>query len=195
MMEHPSSQIQFRLRHQGTWTYEDWLNFPDDGWKYEILDGELYTTPPPATGHQRASVKLVIKMGSYVETHDLGEVLEAPCGVRLPTQAVPVQPDIFFIKKENLDIIAEDEVKGVPDLIVEILSPSNAGYDRTKKFAIYQEAGVPEYWLVDYQAKTVEVFVLTEGAYQLAGKYEMGNMVVSGQLPGFKMAVETIFNF
>jgi Uma2 family endonuclease len=183
------------LRPQGTWTYQDWLHFPDDGWKYEIIDGELYMTPPPATGHQRSSGSLFARMYVYVADNDLGEVLEAPCAVRLPNQPVPVEPDIFFIKKERLDIIGEKEVEGAPDLIIEVLSPSNANYDREKKFEIYQVAGVPEYWLVDYQNKTVEIFTLTEGTYTLWGKYKMGDTVVSKQLPNFNIAVETIFNF
>lgn len=194
-VEAPSAHAQFRLRPQGTWTYEDWLNFPYDGWKYEIIDGELYMSPPPTTDHQRSSVKLVIRMGRYVEDNDLGEILEAPCGVRLPNQPVPVEPDIFFIKKERLSIIGEKEVEGAPDLIVEILSPSSINYDREKKFETYQAAGVPEYWLVDYRAKTVEVFTLAKSIYTLAGNYQMGDEVTSEQLPGFKIAVETIFAF
>ncbi len=188
-------KIDTSLRPQGTWRYEDWLNFPNDGWTYEIIDGELYMTPPPGTGHQLSSGSLFARMYLYVEDNDLGKVLEAPCAVRLPTQAVPLEPDIFFIKKDRLAIIDEKEVQGVPDLIVEILSPSNASYDRQKKFKVYQAAGVPEYWLVDYQAKTVEVFVLVDGAYQLADLYQTGQTITSPQLSGFAIAVETIFNF
>jgi Uma2 family endonuclease len=194
-IEAPSTHTKYNLRSQGTWTYEDWLNFPDDGWKYEIIDGELYMAPPPGTGHQRSSIGLAARMYLYTQDNDLGQILEAPCGVRLPNQPVPVEPDIFFIKKERLSIIKEKEVDGVPDLIVEILLPSNFQYDRTKKFNIYQEAGVPEYWLLNYWEKTVEVFTLTAGAYQLLEKFETGDKVVSEQLPGFQIAVGTIFDF
>ena len=179
IIEQPAVKTQFNLRPQGTWTYEDWLNFPNDGWKYEIINGVLHMTPPPGTGHQRSSVRLVTKMSNYATDKDLGEVLAAPCGVRLPNQPVPLEPDIFFIKKERLRIIHKNYVEGVPDIIVEILSPSNISYDRQDKFEVYQEVGVPEYWLVDYRNQTVEVFILTEGAYTLSGKYEMGDTVVS----------------
>jgi Uma2 family endonuclease len=81
------------------------------------------------------------------------------------------------------------------NLIVEILSPSNASYDRETKFDLYQEAGVAEYWLVDYEAKTVEVFTLTEGEYLLKGKYFEGEVAVSTQLAEFEIAVKTIFDF
>jgi Uma2 family endonuclease len=188
-------QTKSHLRSQGSWTYEDWLYFPNDGWKYEIIDGVLYMTPPPTTPHQRSSIGLAARMYIYAMENDLGEVLAAPCGVRLPNQPVPFEPDIFFIKKENLHVITEKEVTGVPDLIVEILSPSNANYDREQKFKIYQEAGVPEYWLVNYWDKTVEVFVLAEGTYMLLGKYEAGQTIVSEQLIGFEISVNTIFKF
>jgi len=134
-------------------------------------------------------------MVRYVMDHELGEVLTAPCGVRLPNQSVPVEPDILFIHKERLHIIGEKVIEGVPDLIVEILSPSSIGYDRETKFEVYQKAGVPEYWLVDYQHRIVEIFILTEGFYTLLGQYQMGDQLMSKQLPGFEIAVDVIFNF
>lgn len=178
---------------QGEWTYEDWLYFPDDGWKYEIIDGVLHMCPPPTINHQRSAGKLYRKMADHAENNDLGEVLQAPCGVRLPGQPVPVEPDIFFIKKERLGIIGSHYVEGTPDLIVEVLSPSNFSYDRNLKFTLYQKVGVPEYWLVDYGAKTVEVFILVENAYQLVGKYARGDVAASRQLSGFKVAVDSLF--
>lgn len=84
-------ETPYRLRPQGTWTYQDWLRFPDDGWKYEIIDGELNMTPPPGIGHQRSSIRLAARMHDFAVQHDLDEVLEAPCAVRLANQPVPVQ--------------------------------------------------------------------------------------------------------
>jgi Uma2 family endonuclease len=193
--DHAPAQARFRLKPQGTWTYEDWLHFPEDGWKYEIIDGVLYMTPPPAVGHQRSSISLSSRMYAYVMDHELGEVLTAPCGVHLPNQPVPVEPDILFIHKQRLHIVGEKVVEGVPDLIVEILSPSSIGYDRETKFEVYQKAGVPEYWLVDYQKRVIEVFILVDGIYTLLGQYKMGDQLTSKQLPGFEIAIDTIFNF
>lgn len=184
-----------RFPRQGEWTYRDWLNFPNDGWKYEIIDGVLYMSPPPTINHQRSSLKLARKMAEHAEDNDLGEVLEAPCGVRLPDQPVPVEPDLLFVKKERREIIGQQYVEGAPDLVVEILSPSNPNYDRQTKSRVYQEAGIPEYWLVDYQAKTIEVLTLIEGAYTLAGKYAEEDVVTSNQLAGFKVAVKAVFDF
>lgn len=193
--EAPTVVTSSRLPRQGEWSYKDWLNFPNDGWKYEIIDGVLYMAPPPAIAHQRSSGKLFRKMGDYAEDKDLGLVLEAPCGVHLPNQPVPVEPDILFVKKARLGIIGSQYVEGAPDLIVEILSPSNAAYDRDTKFKVYEAAGVPELWLLDYQVKTVELYRLVGGRYMLAGTYSGSDMVTSTQLTGFKITVNAIFNF
>ena len=186
---------QFRFPRQGEWTYEHWPNFPDDGWKHEIIDGVLYLMPPPAIFHQDTSAELFVAMRSYAKLHGLGKVLAAPCAVKLPGQPVPVEPDILFVKTARQSIIESTQIKGVPDLIVEILSPSNANYDRTTKFKLYQQEGVPECWLVDYRAKTIELFVLVENSYQLMGKYRGNEIVTSTQLPGFQIVAETIFTF
>jgi Uma2 family endonuclease len=180
---------------QGEWTYQHWLNFPDDGWKYEIIDGVLYMAPAPAIDHQRSSGELFRRIANYAKEHDLGTVLQAPCDVRLPYQLVPLQPDIFFIRKERRGIISPQCVEGAPDLIVEILSPGYIDHDRRTKFNVYQKAGVPEYWLVDYQAKTVEIFTLVEAEYRLAGQYGRGDEAVSTQLAGFRVSVDSLFNF
>jgi len=191
----PQAGERLTFPRQGEWTYEDWLHFPNDGWKYEIIDGVLYMSPPPAVNHQRSSLRLVRKMADHAENNDLGELLEAPCGVKLPGQPVPVEPDIFFIRKERTGIIGAQYIEGVPDLIVEILSPSNSDYDRETKFQLYQKVGVLEYWLVDYEAKAIEVFNLVEGSYKLAGKYTGSDVAVSQQLSGFEIVIDDLFNF
>lgn len=178
---------------QGEWTYEDWLKLPDDGYRYEVINGVLHVSPPPRIRHQRVALRLVRRLANFVEEHCLGEVLEAPVGVRLPNQPVPFQPDILFIRTERLDILGEKYVEGVPDLVMEILSPSNWLYDRREKMEVYQEAGVPEYWIVDPRARTVEVYVLEEGAYLLIGRYGQEETARSQVLSGFEVPVDEIF--
>ncbi|MCP4578145.1 MAG: Uma2 family endonuclease, partial [Deltaproteobacteria bacterium] len=92
---------QFWFPTQGQWTYEDWLQLPDDGYRYEVIDGVLHMSPPPRTDHQRISFRLARRLGNFAEKHSLGEVFSAPTGVRLPNQPVPVQPDILFIRAER----------------------------------------------------------------------------------------------
>jgi Uma2 family endonuclease len=178
---------------QGQWTYEDWLRLPDDGFRYEVLNGVLYMTPPPRIRHQFTLENLSRRLGNFVAERKLGWILFAPCGVRLPGQPVPIQPDILFVRAERRDIIGEEYVEGAPDLVVEVLSPSNWLYDRTEKFRAYQEAGVPEYWIVDYSARTIEVFVLEGSTYALLGKFGVGETVYSQVLGDFQVAVDEVF--
>jgi Uma2 family endonuclease len=97
---------------------------------------------------------------AFLKLHPLGELLYAPVGVRLPNQPVPLQPDIVFVLAERLSIIGENYIEGMPDLIVEILSPCNWPYDQCEKMRVYQEAGVAKCWIIDPRAETIDVYVL-----------------------------------
>lgn len=178
---------------QGEWRYEDWLRLPDDGFKYEVIDGELYMSPPPSIEHQNSATSLSARMRHHAEKHDLGLVLTSPVAVRLPNQDVPVQPDILFIVKSRLDIVGENNIEAEPDLVVEILSPSNWMYDRGRKQEIYKQAGVKEYWIVDYRRKKVDVLVLEGGEYLLQNEYGAADTAVSVILTGFTVVVADIF--
>jgi Uma2 family endonuclease len=178
---------------QGEWTYEDWLKLPDDGYRYEVIDGVLYMSPPPLIRHQRTSIRIVDIFLAFLKLQPLGDLLYAPIGVRVPNQPVPLQPDIVFVRAERLSIIQENYIEGVPDLIVEILSPSNWLYDRREKMRVYQESGVPAYWIVDPRALTIEIYVLEKSVYQLAGEYGRGAVAASRLLPGFEVPVDVIF--
>ncbi len=132
-------------------------------------------------------------MTNHADNHRLGHVFTAPIGVRLPDHPVPVQPDILFIRAGREGIIGGQYVEGAPDLVVEILSPSNWSYDREEKFRLYEEAGVPEYWIVDPRMKSVEVFVLEAGEYVLLGKWGAVETATSRVLAGFEIPVASIF--
>jgi Uma2 family endonuclease len=178
---------------QGQWTYEDWLELPDDGARYEVVDGELHVTPPPTIAHQRASLRLVLPMARFVEETGVGEVLEAPVGVRLPGQPVPLEPDIVFVSAAGRATLGPQYIEGVPDLVVEVLSPGSSTYDRGKKLRAYQAAGVPEYWLLDYEARTIEVLVLENREYVPLGIWAPGECARSRVLAGFEVAVDEVF--
>ena len=179
---------------QGRWTYEDWLRLPDDGARYEVIDGVLHVTPPPGTDHQFSSFDLARAMAEHADDHHLGIVLPAPIGVRVPGQDVPLQPDIVFVRSERAAIIEPKYIEGAPDIVVEVLSPSNWPYDRNEKFATYQAGGIPEYWTVDYRARTVEVFALEGGEYTLVdGIKREGDRATSRVLTGFEIAVADVF--
>lgn len=192
---------------QGEWTYEDWLRLPDDGWQYEVIKGVLYVAPAPKPNHQRASGKLGYRFWSFVEAQDLGEIYDAPVDVFLPGQETPVQPDLLFIARDRLDIVRPQEgIYGAPDLIVEVLSPSNWLVDRQDKFALYAETGVQEYWIIDPKSYgepfdepeerrgRIEVYVLREAGYELLGRWGAGETVRSEVLPEFSVAVDELLS-
>jgi Uma2 family endonuclease len=136
---------------------------------------------------------LFFLLSRHVRASQLGRVWCAPLGVRLPDQPVPVQPDILFVPTERLGIVGSDYVEGAPDLVIEILSPSNWLYDRQEKYSAYEQARVREYWLVDDRARTVEVFVLEAGEFSLAAKRRSGEIVESQVLEGFTISVDEVF--
>jgi Uma2 family endonuclease len=155
---------------QGRWTYADYAALPDDGNRYEIIAGVLYTTPAPGAGHQSVSARLVTFLVTHVEFAGLGRVFAAPVDVELAPDTV-VQPDIVVILSANLDRITPSRIIGAPDLVVEILSPGTAGYDRREKQDAYARAGVGEYWIVDPGAQTVELLTLNKGGYRSHGVF------------------------
>jgi Uma2 family endonuclease len=177
---------------QGKWTYEDYRRLPDDGWRYEILEGELYMSPAPEPIHQECGGEMFAALRDYGKKHKAGKAYISPIDVILSGLATPVQPDVLFIGKERLHIVKKGRIEGALDIIVEVLSPSNWLIDRREKFEIYAKAGVREYWIVDPMSRTIELFVLREHRYALVGKYGTGEIVRSEILSGFEVKVDDI---
>jgi Uma2 family endonuclease len=155
---------------QGRWTYADYAALPDDGNRYEIIAGVLYMTPAPGIGHQSVSARMVTFLVTHVEFAGLGRVFAAPVDVELAPDTV-VQPDIVVVLSASLHRITPSRIIGAPDLVVEILSPGTAGYDRREKQDAYARAGVGEYWIVDPGAQTVELLTLDQGRYRSHGVF------------------------
>ncbi len=174
------------------WTYEDYKRLPDDNWRYEVIEGELFMSPAPNTHHQRVIARLEFAMMKHVEAKKLGEVLHAPIDVRLGDLANPVQPDVLFICQDRLNIIRKDWIEGAPDLIVEVLSPSNWIDDRRTKYRIYALAGVREYWIVDPDKRQIEIFALRGSDYELSSRFGPGERAASEVLSGFEIGVDEV---
>ena len=147
-------------------TYEDYLGIPEDRQRHEIIDGDHFVTPSPVSYHQILCGNLFVQLYRQVQEPGLGTVLFAPLDVLLSKVDI-VQPDIVVVPNENDSIITEKNVRGAPDLLVEILSPSTSDRDRNLKKTRYQRAGVREYWIVDPETKQVEQYALTGDAYTL----------------------------
>jgi Uma2 family endonuclease len=167
---------------QGHWTYAKYAAIPDDGKRYEVINGVLYIAPSPNSAHQGSDVRFGSYLFNYVELGGLGRVFIAPFDVELAPK-VTVQPDVVVVLNAHLSIITESHIVGAPDIVAEITSPGTVGYDRREKQDAYARAGVPEYWLADPRSKTIEILILKDGAYESAGVVEGESRLPSRLLP------------
>jgi Uma2 family endonuclease len=132
------------LKEEIKFTYQDYLNLPDDGKRYQIIGGELFMVPAPTPYHQKILVNLSQIIVPFIRKNDLGEVFFSPCDVLISDEDV-IQPDMFFIKKERLEIIKEKNIQQMPDLIIEITSMFTSKLDKTIKKMLYEKYKVKEY--------------------------------------------------
>jgi Uma2 family endonuclease len=177
---------------QGHWTYKDYAALPDDGHRYEIVDGVLYMAPSPNRSHQNTAFEIASYLRTHVKLTGLGQVYIAPFDVELNSQTV-VQPDVIVVLNHDLNRITESRIVGAPDLVVEVSSPGTVGYDREKKQQNYARAGVPEYWIADPWSRTVEVLSLVAGDYRSLGVFEGKAVLPSQVVPDFLVHVEQFF--
>jgi Uma2 family endonuclease len=175
-------------------SYEEFRQLPDDGKRYELIGGEVHLTPAPNTKHQFVVHNLDISLSPYVQKNKLGEVWEAPLDVRL-TEDTALQPDLVFAATTRLEIVREEFIAGAPDLVVEVLSASTAAHDRATKLPIYAEAGVPEVWLIDSQAKTVEGLRLQGKKYFVDATLAGDQVLTSNLFPGWQFPLRDLFDF
>jgi len=171
-------------------TLEDYLALPDDV-RAELIDGELYMPPAPRKPHQRTAVRLVTLLEHHTEQRAAGLVFVAPFDVHLPSGDV-VQPDVLFVAAEHADIVP-DWVRGVPDLVIEVLSPTHALRDRIVKRDLYAKNGVPEYWIVNPEERTIEVFRHEKSAYRPAGYFTGEDVLRSAILPDLALPLPEVF--
>ena len=139
-------------------TWNDVQELPDDGNRYEAIEGELYVTAAPTLRHQRISRRLFLTLHEMLGDPDRGELFYAPTGVEFPVTEEGVQPDLVFVSNERRGILTDSWIRGAPDLVIEILSPTTAHRDRGVKRKLYERQGVEQYWIVDPDSETVEVW-------------------------------------
>ncbi len=174
-------------------TYQDYLLLPEcDVHQYELIDGRLHMVPAPIPYHQRVLVKLIYFLEAFVTERGLGEILVAPCDVVLSETDV-VQPDLFFISEERSHIMGEKAIQGAPDLIVEIFSPSTRQRDQGIKRKLYAQHGVKEYWLVDPDAKSVEVLRWSVSGYETVEIYSHSDTLRSPLWTALELNLADIF--
>ncbi|MBI2571157.1 MAG: Uma2 family endonuclease [Candidatus Schekmanbacteria bacterium] len=173
-------------------TYAEYLELPDDGKRYEIIDGELNVTPAPTSRHQIVAANFHLLLGERVRTHRLGRLLFAPVDVVLSDTDI-VQPDLVFIRADRTGIIAERFIQGSPDLVIEILSPTTRRRDILTKSALYARFQVPSYWLVDPDIDQVSLYWLDGDRYRLGEETRSPEVLRPGEFSGLELPLEELF--
>ena len=175
-------------------TYEDYVLISEDGRRHEILDGEHYVTASPFIRHQDVIGNLHFALSVFNRAHRLGKILLAPTDVVLSPHDVVV-PDLIFVSNERLSIVAEKNVEGAPDLIVEVLSKRTRQRDEGLKLHLYERHWVREYWILDPDRRTAKVFRRIGKRLQLAASLsaEPGEVLTTPLLPGLSMPLSEIF--
>lgn len=175
----------------GVFTFEEYLDLHEDQIRSEWIDGRVLIMAAASVAHQRIGSFLEKVMGIYTETKQIGEVFRSPIAVKISIFAGR-EPDLFFIRKENLHIVKPTFVKGAPDLAVEIISPESVERDRVEKFREYETAGVKELWLIDPDAQECEFYELAEDRFKLMAKMKDG-IFHSKTVEGFFFRVEHLW--
>jgi Uma2 family endonuclease len=176
-------------------TYDDFVLFPDDGLRHELIDGEHYVTPSPLLKHQKIVANLHVLIGPWLRVRPIGEVYFAPVDVVLsPTDVV--EPDLLYLSNERKARVATDaNVQGPPELVVEVGSPSTRKRDETIKRGLYERAGVSEYWVVDADLDVVRVYRRLDERFARPEQLslEAGDVLTTSLLPGLELPLSEIF--
>ena len=176
-------------------TYDDFLLFPDDGQRHELIDGEHHVTPSPNIRHQRISQRLLVPMSVWLQEHPLGEVFHAPLDVRFSNLDV-VEPDLLYVSNARAtELLAGQHVTGSPDLVVEIASPSTRQRDETIKRRLYEKSTVVEYWVVDPDIDVIRVYRRDGNRFArpLELSREAGDVLTTAVLPGLEIPLSYVF--
>jgi Uma2 family endonuclease len=176
-------------------TYDDFLLFPDDGKRHELIDGEHCVTPSPNTKHQRVSGNLHFFIRAWLEEHPVGQVFYAPVDVVFSRFDV-VEPDLLYLSNERVaEIVTSQHVTGAPDIVIEIGSPGTRKRDETIKRRLYDRSGVPEYWVVDPELDLVRVYRRAGDSFLRPRELtrEAGDVLCTPHLPGLEIALSRVF--
>ena len=175
-------------------TLEDFLSFPDDGKRHEIIDGEHYVTPSPNTKHQSVSMNLTRVFLRCLEDQPRGRLFAAPFDVVLSSVDV-VEPDLLYLSDERAGLLTELHVRGAPDLVVEILSPSTRRTDEIIKRKLYERFGVLEYWVVDPELEGVKIYRRVDAAFVRVSELsvEHQDVLTTSLLPECSVRLTDVF--
>jgi Uma2 family endonuclease len=177
-------------------TYDDFLLFPDDGMRHELIDGEHYVTPSPNTKHQRVSGNLHFFIRAWLEDHPVGQVFYAPFDVVFSRFDV-VEPDLLYLSNERVaEVVTAQHVTGAPDIVIEIGSPGTRRRDEIIKRRLYERSGVAEYWVVDPDLDVVRVYRREAESFSRPDELscEGGDLLTTPHLPGLRILLSRVFS-
>jgi len=173
-------------------TFAELQQWPDDGRRYELYDGEVVVVPSPFPRHQRVAMHVGEVLGEYERLYG-GTTFSVPIDIVFTEHDV-VQPDVVYFKPERRELIRDWEAtRAAPDLAVEVLSHSTEARDRGRKMKLLARFAVPEYWLVDPLKNTVEIYVLADASYRLIATYTTSDMVISPTVPLLTFSAARVF--
>ena len=176
-------------------TYDDFVLFPDDGKRHELIDGEHYVTPSPNSKHQTVLLNLTLLIGNWLDNHPVGKLFLAAFDVVF-SQFDVVEPDLLYLSNARAtEVLTPLNVKGTPELVVEIGSPGTRKRDEPIKRRLYERSGVTEYWIVDPQIEIIRVWKRAEDAFArpIEVSRESGDVLTAALLPGLEVPLAKIF--
>jgi Uma2 family endonuclease len=183
-------------KSQIPFTYADYKSLPESmDRRYELMDGELCMVPAPTTTHQRISRNIEFLLVQYARATGCGEVLNAPVDVVLgeSSRRDVVQPDIVFIATARASIVTKTEIVGAPDLVIEILSAGTEDRDRGYKKTLYERVGVREYWIVDPDRQSVDVFRTEAAGFAAPVRHGFTDEIACSAVPGLRVSLRDVF--
>lgn len=191
MKNNDNKRIKEQQVKEQQMTYELYAAMPDDGRRYEIIEGTMeMMSPGPSTTHQAVSGELEFIMKQSCKSDYV--IYDAPLDVIL-SQTTVLQPDILMIHRSRLHIVTNRGIEGPPDLVVEIVSPGSRKRDKVDKMNTYAKHSIPEYWIVDIEARTLEQYHLLGDRYEMYNLYEGDEIVTSDKLPCVSFVLSDIF--
>jgi Uma2 family endonuclease len=175
-------------------TYDDFLLFPDDGKRHELIEGEHYVTPSPNVRHQTIVAALHLLIATWLESHPLGRIFLSPLDVILTEHDV-VAADLLYVSHARDAALTGTVVRGVPELLIEVASHSTRRRDETIKRRLYERMGVVEYWIVDPEIDVVRVYRRTEQGFARPVELsrDAGDTLTTALLPGLELPLARIF--
>lgn len=183
----PKPKVRFKA--------DDIWDCPDDGKRYEVIDGDLYMTTAPDLDHQEPIMALGSVIWSYLRAHPDrpgGKIFSSPVGLILDEEN-GLQPDLVYVSRARAGILTRRGIRGVPDMVTEVLSPGTEARDRGVKMRRYAAAGILHYWIVDPATRTLEAYRLREAVYALTGTFGPGSTFEPEVFPGLRIPIDELW--